>query len=159
MYKDCLGTMKEQCKNSRLPHLLMIVMHGEPCGCLLRSRWMMMEPGQIFFQPLLHFDTNWKLIIIFFTTHKKFYSWNMSCLEDICENLRIKVREVYRQMQHTLSLRASKPSDRFSWNLKTEISVGVITGKHKIHSEKYTPWTFNWPRFIEFMQPPWRPTE
>ena len=29
MYKDCLGIMKEQCKNSRLPHLLMIVMHGE----------------------------------------------------------------------------------------------------------------------------------
>ena len=29
MYKDCLGIMKEQCKNSRLPHLLMIVVHGE----------------------------------------------------------------------------------------------------------------------------------
>ena len=29
MYKDCLGKMKEQCKNSRLPHLLMIVVHGE----------------------------------------------------------------------------------------------------------------------------------
>ena len=29
MYKDCLGIMKEQCKNSRLPHLLMIVEHGE----------------------------------------------------------------------------------------------------------------------------------
>ena len=29
MFKDCLGIMKEQCKNSRLPHLLMIVMHGE----------------------------------------------------------------------------------------------------------------------------------
>ena len=29
MYKDSLGIMKEQCKNSRLPHLLMIVMHGE----------------------------------------------------------------------------------------------------------------------------------
>ena len=28
-YKDCLGIMKEQCKNSRLPHLLMIVVHGE----------------------------------------------------------------------------------------------------------------------------------
>ena len=27
MYKDCLGIMKEQCKNSRLPHLLMIVVH------------------------------------------------------------------------------------------------------------------------------------
>ena len=25
----CLGIMKEQCKNSRLPHLLMIVVHGE----------------------------------------------------------------------------------------------------------------------------------
>ena len=29
MYKDCLGITKEQCKNSRLPHLLMIVAHGE----------------------------------------------------------------------------------------------------------------------------------
>ena len=29
MYKDCLGIMKEQCKNSRLPHLLMIDVHGE----------------------------------------------------------------------------------------------------------------------------------
>ena len=29
MYKDCLGIMKEQCKNSRLPHLLMIVLHEE----------------------------------------------------------------------------------------------------------------------------------
>ena len=29
MYKDCLGIMKRQCKNSRLPHLLMIVVHGE----------------------------------------------------------------------------------------------------------------------------------
>ena len=29
MYKVCLGIMKEQCKNNRLPHLLMIVMHGE----------------------------------------------------------------------------------------------------------------------------------
>ena len=29
MYKDCLGIMKEKCKNSRLPHLLMIVVHGE----------------------------------------------------------------------------------------------------------------------------------
>ena len=29
MYKDCLGIMKEQCKNSRLPQLLMIVVHGE----------------------------------------------------------------------------------------------------------------------------------
>ena len=29
MFKDCLGIMKEQCKNSRLPHLLMIVMDGE----------------------------------------------------------------------------------------------------------------------------------
>ena len=29
MYKDCLGIMKEQCKNSKLPHLLMIVVHGE----------------------------------------------------------------------------------------------------------------------------------
>ena len=29
MYKDCLGIMKEQCKNSRLPHLLTIVVHGE----------------------------------------------------------------------------------------------------------------------------------
>ena len=29
MYKDCLGIMKEQCKNSRLPHLLMIVVHAE----------------------------------------------------------------------------------------------------------------------------------
>ena len=29
MYKDCLGIMKEQCKNSRLPHLLMIVVHGD----------------------------------------------------------------------------------------------------------------------------------
>ena len=29
MYKDCLGIMKEQCKNTRLPHLLMIVVHGE----------------------------------------------------------------------------------------------------------------------------------
>ena len=29
MYKDCLGIMKEQYKNSRLPHLLMIVVHGE----------------------------------------------------------------------------------------------------------------------------------
>ena len=29
MYKDCLGIMKEQCKNSRLSHLLMIVVHGE----------------------------------------------------------------------------------------------------------------------------------
>ena len=29
MYKECLGIMKEQCKNSRLPHLLMIVVHGE----------------------------------------------------------------------------------------------------------------------------------
>ena len=29
MYKICLGIMKEQCKNSRLPHLLMIVVHGE----------------------------------------------------------------------------------------------------------------------------------
>ena len=29
MCKDCLGIMKEQCKNSRLPHLLMIVVHGE----------------------------------------------------------------------------------------------------------------------------------
>ena len=29
MYKDCLGILKEQCKNSRLPHLLMIVVHGE----------------------------------------------------------------------------------------------------------------------------------
>ena len=27
--KDCLGIMKEQCKNSRLPHLLMIVVHWE----------------------------------------------------------------------------------------------------------------------------------
>ena len=29
MYKDCFGIMKDQCKNSRLPHLLMIVVHGE----------------------------------------------------------------------------------------------------------------------------------
>ena len=29
MYKDYFGIMKEQCKNSRLPHLLMIVVHGE----------------------------------------------------------------------------------------------------------------------------------
>ena len=29
MYKDCLGIMKEQCKNSRFPHLLMIVVHEE----------------------------------------------------------------------------------------------------------------------------------
>ena len=29
MYKDCFGIMKEQCKNSRLPHLLMIVVHEE----------------------------------------------------------------------------------------------------------------------------------
>ena len=29
LYKDCLGIMKEQCKNSRLPHLLMIVVNGE----------------------------------------------------------------------------------------------------------------------------------
>ena len=29
MYKDCFGIMKEQCKNSRLPHLQMIVVHGE----------------------------------------------------------------------------------------------------------------------------------
>ena len=29
MYKNCLGIMKEQCKNSRLQHLLMIVVHGE----------------------------------------------------------------------------------------------------------------------------------
>ena len=29
MYKDCLGIMKEECKNSRLPHLLMIIVHGE----------------------------------------------------------------------------------------------------------------------------------
>ena len=29
IYKDCLGIMKELCKNSRLPHLLMIVEHGE----------------------------------------------------------------------------------------------------------------------------------
>ena len=29
LYKDCLGIMKEQCKNGRLPHLLMIVVHGE----------------------------------------------------------------------------------------------------------------------------------
>ena len=29
MYKDYLGIMKEQCKNSRLPHLLMIVVNGE----------------------------------------------------------------------------------------------------------------------------------
>ena len=28
MYKDCLGIMKVECKNSRLPHLLMIVVHG-----------------------------------------------------------------------------------------------------------------------------------
>ena len=46
VYKDCLGIMKEQCKNSRLPHLLIIVVHGEPCSRLLRSRWMMMmNPG------------------------------------------------------------------------------------------------------------------
>ena len=43
MYKDCLGIMKEQCKNSRLPHLLMIVVHGETLWRLLRSRWMMMN--------------------------------------------------------------------------------------------------------------------
>ena len=29
MYKDFLGIMKDQCKDSRLPHLLMIVVHGE----------------------------------------------------------------------------------------------------------------------------------
>ena len=29
MYKDCLGIMKEQCKNSRLLHLLMIVVQRE----------------------------------------------------------------------------------------------------------------------------------
>ena len=29
IHTDCLGIMKEQCKNSRLPHLLMIVVHGE----------------------------------------------------------------------------------------------------------------------------------
>ena len=29
MYKDCLGIIKEQCKNSKLPHFLMIIMHGE----------------------------------------------------------------------------------------------------------------------------------
>ena len=29
VFKDCLGIMKEQCKNSRLLRLLMIVMHGE----------------------------------------------------------------------------------------------------------------------------------
>ena len=29
MYKDCLGITKEQCNYSRLPHLLMIVLHGE----------------------------------------------------------------------------------------------------------------------------------
>ena len=29
MYKDYLGIMKEQYKNSRLPHLQMIVVHGE----------------------------------------------------------------------------------------------------------------------------------
>ena len=28
MYKCCLGIMKDQCKNSRLPHLLMIVVHA-----------------------------------------------------------------------------------------------------------------------------------
>ena len=27
--KDCLGIMGEQCKNSGLPHLLMVVVHGE----------------------------------------------------------------------------------------------------------------------------------
>ena len=38
-----LGITKEQCKNSRLSHLLMIVVCMEkPCGRLLRSRWMMM---------------------------------------------------------------------------------------------------------------------
>ena len=42
MSKDCLGIMKEQCKNSRLPHLLMIVMHGETLWRLPRSRWMIM---------------------------------------------------------------------------------------------------------------------
>ena len=29
IYKDCLEIMKDQFKNSRLPHLLMIVVHGE----------------------------------------------------------------------------------------------------------------------------------
>ena len=29
MYKDCLGIMKEQYKSSRLPYLLMIVVHGQ----------------------------------------------------------------------------------------------------------------------------------
>ena len=42
MYKDCLRIMKEQCKNSRLPYLLMIVVQEKRCGRLLRSRRMMM---------------------------------------------------------------------------------------------------------------------
>ena len=41
MYKDCLGIMKEQCKNSRLPLLLMIVVHGETLWSPLCSWWMM----------------------------------------------------------------------------------------------------------------------
>ena len=28
-YNDCLGIVKEQCKNSRLPHLLIIIVHWE----------------------------------------------------------------------------------------------------------------------------------
>ena len=42
MYKDCSGIVKEQCKNSRLPHWWSSYME-KPSGRLLRSRWITMS--------------------------------------------------------------------------------------------------------------------
>ena len=52
MYKDYLGIIKEQCKNSRLQHLLMIVVHGETLWSPAPQRMGDDDVRAIFIRPL-----------------------------------------------------------------------------------------------------------